>query len=71
MKDLIEALQILAKYADDYSAMRPTWCEHDQLHVAGPSPPEMPVDDATRLGQLSFRWVRLSNSWMSFRFGSW
>ena len=31
MKDLIEALQILLKYAND--DRNPTHCEHDQLYV--------------------------------------
>ena len=31
MKDLIEALQILLKYAND--DRDPTHCEHDQLYV--------------------------------------
>ena len=32
MKDLIEALTIFLKYADEYS---PTHCEHDELMVPG------------------------------------
>lgn len=70
MKDLIEALTILSKYANDSS--RPTHCEHDVFYVAGVgiAKDAVSADDAERLEKLGFRWSTESECWASFRFGS-
>jgi len=50
MKNLIEALQIFAKYTD---TKYPTWCRHDELHVAVNY--ELVSDkDIDRLAELGF-----------------
>ncbi len=67
MKDLIEALQIFAKYADEYS---PTHCEHDELMVPGIAYEEVSAEDRERLEVLSFYWSDEYSCWSSFRFGS-
>ena len=49
--DLIEALQILAKYAnDDY----PTHCEHDILTICCVDPNDVSDADRRKLGALGF-----------------
>lgn len=65
MNDLIEALQILAKYTD---AEYPTGCEHDLLHVYAPR--EVSETDRARLEELSFEYDADTESWISYRFGS-
>ena len=68
MKDLIEALQIFAKYGDPYS---PTHCEHDVLTVMI-DPDDVSDEDKARLDELGFfpgsDWAE--NVFQSFRFGS-
>jgi len=66
MNDLIEALQIFAKYIPD--KRWPTWCEHDALHVD--CDPEMVSDkDKKQLDKLSFIPDDFEG-FMSFSFGS-
>jgi len=69
MKDLIEALTILAKYqADSYS---PTHCEHDTLYVVGIAKDAVSNEDQKRLDALGFfPSDEHDDCWMSFRFGS-
>ena len=69
MKDLIEALQILLKYAnDDYA---PTHCEHDQLYIGCDIEREkVSEEDIKKLDELGFFWTDESDGFMSFRFGS-
>lgn len=69
MKDLIEALTILAKYGDSYA---PTHCEHDVFAVAGikVGKDTVPADDVVRLNALGFHWSDEYDCWASFRFGS-
>lgn len=71
MKDLIEALTILARYqdADTYS---PTHCEHDVLSVVGIKKGAVSSEDATRLDALGFFWADGGDHdcWISYRFGS-
>jgi len=50
MKDLIEALQILAKYT---TADQPTRCEYQTFQVIV-NPAIVSLDDITRLAQLGF-----------------
>lgn len=64
MKDLIEALQIFAKYTDDYA---PTHCEHDELSVVV-SPDAVSEADLKRLEELSFH--ADGEYFKSYRFGS-
>ena len=66
MNDLIEALQIFAKYIPNEKY--PTWCEHDALHVSCNS--EMVSDnDKMILASLSFRPDNFLG-FMSSRFGN-
>jgi len=67
MKDLIEALTILAKYGDPYA---PTHCEHDVLYVCI-DPSQVSEADKTRLVELSFHPdTENGGGFRSFRFGS-
>lgn len=68
MKDLIEALTILAKYQKP--TRNPTHCSHDQLTVVGIVAGAVPADEVDRLGKLGFRWSDEDEAWISFRFGS-
>jgi hypothetical protein len=69
MKDLIEALTILAKYmpVDKYA---PTHCEHDVLMVVGIEKGVVSPEDATRLDALGFFFSDEDDCWITFRFGS-
>lgn len=68
MKDLIEALTILAKYMPD-DTYAPTHCEHDVLSVCGGiEDGTVSPKDAERLAKLGFHWGE--DCWQSFRFGS-
>lgn len=67
MKDLIEALTILAKYGDPYA---PTHCEHDVLYVCI-DPDQVSEADKARLAELSFRPdTENGGGFRSYRFGS-
>lgn len=66
MKDLIEALNIFAKYKDVHY---PTHCEHDVLYISAVARDEVSKDDVERLEQLGFLWSD-DASWISYRFGS-
>tara|TARA_R110001599_G_scaffold39930_2_gene121668 strand:- start:1042 stop:1254 length:213 start_codon:yes stop_codon:yes gene_type:complete len=69
MKDLIEALQILLKYAND--DRDPTHCEHDQLYVGcGISYESVTKKDIDKLDKLGFFWDEDLEGFISFRFGS-
>jgi hypothetical protein len=69
MKDLIEALQILLKYANDDH--NPTHCEHDQLYVGCDIEiEEVSKEDIDKLDELGFFWDEESYGFISFRFGS-
>jgi len=65
MKDLIEALNIFAKYTQDD---RPTHCEHDTLMVLV-DPNIVSEEDVTKLDELGF-FVSGEGNFYSFRFGS-
>ena len=67
MNDLIEALQIFAKYTDTYA---PTHCEHDILLIMEVNQNDVSEDEYMRLDQLGFHWSTEFDCWASFRFGS-
>lgn len=68
MKDLIEALTILAKYMDPEQKW-PTACEHDVLHVCGVEPEDVSEEDMKRLDELGF-FPNEDGGFMSYKFGS-
>ena len=69
MKDLIEALQILLKYANDIGF--PIQCEHETLYIrAGINNLErIDEKDVKRLDELGFSWCKEAKGYMSTRFG--
>ena len=70
MKDLIQALQILMKYAND--DRNPTNCSHDEFFVgAGIKPEDVTDEDLKELDKLGFfPYDEYSIGFLSFRFGS-
>ena len=69
MKDLIEALTILAKYMDETRC--PTNCEHDIFHVDfGKDKSVVSPNDMNRLVELGFFWDDELDGFTSYRFGS-
>lgn len=69
MKDLIQALQILLKYAND--DRNPTHCEHDQLYIGcGIELEKVTKEDIDKLDELGFFWSDEDEGFISFRFGS-
>jgi len=68
VKDLIEALQIFAKYIPDVAT--PTSCDHDVLYVDC-DPDLVDPNDEERLRELSFLVNEEWGCFMSFRFGSY
>jgi len=68
MKDLIEALTILAKYMDPEEKW-PTACEHDVLYVCNVEAEDVSDDDLKRLKELGFS-PSEDGGFQSFRFGS-
>jgi hypothetical protein len=68
MKDLIEALTILAKYMD-LEEKWPTHCEHDVLYVCNINEEDVSEEDMKRLDELGF-FPNEDGGFMSYRFGS-
>lgn len=69
MKDLIAALQIFMKYAND--DRNPVNCSHDQLTIcAGIEKSMVSDDDIKQLDTLGFFWDEADECFISFRFGS-
>ena len=66
MKQLIEALQIFAKYTD---RPFPTGCEHDVLYVYV-SPDDVNEEDTGLLQELGFKPDKSLDNFYSFRYGS-
>lgn len=66
MNDLIEALQIFAKYTND---KYPTACEHDVLYVLV-DPSLVSVEDTSKLETLGFSADTAEECFHSFRYGS-
>lgn len=67
MKDLIEALNIFIKYADD--SHHPTGCEHDILYVYV-NPGIVSDEDKEMLKSLGFHVDDINDCFRSYRFGS-
>jgi hypothetical protein len=67
MNELIEALQIFAKYTD---TKWPTHCEHDVLWICGVEPDKVTEEDKKRLDELGFFIDEEDNYFKSFHFGS-
>lgn len=68
MKELLEALNIFAKYMEDVDF--PTHCEHDILYIMltdefAPTP-----EETTRLEKLGFFFASEVGCWASYKFGS-
>jgi hypothetical protein len=68
MNDLIEALQILAKYQKP--TRWPTHCEHDVLYVMDVKKGAPSAEERIRLDELGFLWMDSEECWGSFRYGS-
>lgn len=69
MKDLIEALTILLKYANN--DRNPIHCEHDTMYIdAGITIDMVSKQDIDRLDELGIFWSESEDSFISFRFGS-
>jgi hypothetical protein len=69
MKDLIEVLQILLKYANDDRC--PTHCEHDELSICcGIELEKVSKEDIEKLEELGIFWSEIDDCFKSFRFGS-
>lgn len=66
MNDLIEALQIFAKYTNEEC---PTWCRHDELHV-NVDVDDVSDEDKEKLEKLGFYVDYEFNDFRSYRFGS-
>ena len=66
MHDLIEALQIFAKYTDE---KWPSWCERDEFHICV-EPENVSEEDTKRLNELGFFPEENGYGFCSFRFGS-
>lgn len=69
LNDLIEALQIFAKYGNP---AYPTHCEHDILYICMEDLDKMTPEDEKKLNELSFsrEWDDTGEGFASFRFGS-
>jgi hypothetical protein len=67
MKNLIEALQIFAKYMEDVDL--PTHCEHDELFVMV-DPAVVSKEDKKRLKTLTFTPSSDGDTFSSFYYGS-
>lgn len=66
MSDLIQALQIFAKYNNSFS---PTLCDHDEFRV-NVSPSVVSDKDIELLEELSFHTDDELDNFYSYRFGS-
>lgn len=70
MKELIEALQIMAKYMDG-DVSHPTCCSHDVLYVPTVDFDKVSEEDKRRLQDLGFRYNSDGDQgFMSHKFGS-
>lgn len=69
MKDLLKAITILCKYAND--DRNPTYCDHDTLLVyAGITKDIVSEEDVNELSELGFDWSEDRDCFYSFRYGS-
>ncbi len=69
MKDLIEALTILAKYMDPEEKW-PTSCMRGVLYVYGIEVEDVSEEDIKKLDELGFIPNNAASGFQSFRFGS-
>lgn len=70
MKDLIEALTILLKYANNDKY--PIHCEHDELYIGcGITLDKVSDEDVKRLDELGIYWNKSVECFISHRFGSY
>lgn len=67
MNDLLQAMQIFAKYIPNEKY--PTWCEHDVLHVCCDGT-KVTEQDKSMLDILGFHYNEEDNDFYSFKFGS-
>ena len=67
MDDLIEALQIFRKYANE---KWPTVCEHDVMYIVNVHANDVSEEDIEKLYELGFFWDDENESFESFKFGS-
>lgn len=65
MKNLIKALQIFLKYADEE---RPTNCSHDELAIMGIDPADVSDKDKAELEKLGF--LHDEEYFFSYHYGS-
>lgn len=68
MKDLIEALQIFAKY--QIATRSPTICEHNTLIIVGVNYKDMKKEDIQWVEALGFEWDEAEGYFCSYRFGA-
>ena len=69
MNDLIEALTILLKYAND--DRYPIHCEHDTLYIGCDiTLDKVCEEDVKRLEDLGILWSESGDRFISYRFGS-
>lgn len=66
MDDLIKALTIFRKYANEEN---PIHCEHDVLMIMGVQEGQLTEKDLVAVKELGFLWGG-DDGWISFRFGS-
>ena len=66
MADLILALRIFQKYADQFN---PIHCEHDVLMVVGIEESRVAEADKLTLDALGFFWSSEYDCFVSYRFG--
>ena len=67
MEDLIKALQIFLKYANE---KWPTHCEHDIMYIMGVVSSSVSQEDKDELKRLGFNVDEETESFYSHRFGS-
>ena len=67
MEDLIRALTIFLKYANE---RWPTHCEHDELWIMAVARADVSDEDHALLDVLGFHWDESDDSYTSTRFGS-
>lgn len=67
MDDLIKALTIFRKYANE---RWPTHCEHDTLYIIGVNPGDVSNEDKMELDRLGFIVDEVDECFLSFKFGS-
>lgn len=67
MEDLIKALQIFLKYANE---KWPTNCSHDELAIMGIEPSDVSTEDVAELEKLGFDINEEQDYFFSYKYGS-